>query len=171
MKPRRLELDYVAAAPRRRWPGVALLAASLAVAGALGLAYRDARQELARLGAERELLPAVERPARSLPPERVAEQVRTAQSVARQLALPWGSLIVVLEEASTADVALLTLQPDAEQRVLRLTAEARGREAMFDYLRRLSAAHALADVHLVNHQVQEQAAGQPIQFSVQAVLR
>lgn len=171
MKPRRLELDYVAAPPRRQWPGFALLAASLAVAGSLALEYGETRQQLARIHAERELLPAFERPARSLTPERIAENARTAQSVVRQLALPWGALIVVLEQASTADVALLTLQPDAEQRLLRLTGEARDREAMFQYVRRLSAASVLAEVHLVNHQVQQQAAGQPIQFSVQAVLR
>ena len=35
---------------------------------------------------------------------------------------------------------MLQLQPDAEQRVLQLTAEARSREAMFEYLRRLAAA-------------------------------
>ena len=171
MKPRRVELDFLVAPRRRRWPGLALLGASLAIAGYLGLDYREARRELAGLEAERALLPATARPLRSLAPERAAEQVRIAQAVVRQLALPWGALIVVLEEASTADVALLTLQPDAEQRVLRLTGEARDREAMFEYLRRLATARALAEVHLVNHQLQREAAGHPIQFSVQAILR
>lgn len=171
MKPRRMDLDFLAAPRRRRWPGLALLGVSLAIAGILALGYRETRDELAALQAQRELLPAAARPLRSLAPERAAEQVKTARAVVRQLALPWGGLIVLLEEASTADVALLTLQPDAEQRVLRLSGEARDREAMFEYLQRLSAAPALAEVHLVSHQVQRDAAGHPIQFSVQAVLR
>jgi hypothetical protein len=76
-----------------------------------------------------------------------------------------------VERASTRDVALLQLQPDAESRLLRLTAEARNREAMFEYVRRLGAAPGLADTHVVSHQVQRDDPLRPVQFSVQALLR
>jgi len=72
---------------------------------------------------------------------------------------------------ATRDVAILQLQPDAEQRVLRLTAEARNRDAMFEYLKRLAAARELTNVVLVSHQVQREEPQQPIQFSVQASLK
>jgi Tfp pilus assembly protein PilN len=91
--------------------------------------------------------------------------------VVRQLTVPWSALIGALEQASTRDVALLQLQPDADQRRLRLTAEARDREAMFAYLRRLESAPALAEVVLVSHQVQNEDPQRPIQFAVQAALR
>ena len=52
--------------------------------------------------------------------------------------------------------------------MLRLTAEARNREAMFEYLRRLAQARGLAEVHLVSHQVQRDDPQRPIQFTVQA---
>jgi Tfp pilus assembly protein PilN len=55
--------------------------------------------------------------------------------------------------------------------VLRLTAETRYREAMFDFVRRLASAQGLADVHLVSHQVQREDPQRPIQFAVQATLR
>jgi hypothetical protein len=39
---------------------------------------------------------------------------------------------------------------------------------MLEYLRRLEATGSFAEVHLVSHQVREDAPGRPIQFSVQA---
>src|SRR5262249_8208967 len=80
-------------------------------------------------------------------------------------------LIGAIEGAATRDVAILQLQPDAEHSVLRLTAEARNRDAMFEYLKRLGAARELTNVVLVSHQGQKDEPQQPIQFSGQALLR
>ena len=79
--------------------------------------------------------------------------------------------MAAIEQAATKDVAILQLQPDADQRLLRLTAEARHRDAMFEYLRRLGAARELSNVVLVSHQVQQEDPQHPIQFSVQATLK
>jgi hypothetical protein len=170
-KVRRVELDYVV--PRRRpvWPGLVALAVSLAVAGELGMRYRDARLELERLEAVAGLAGPRERPARATPRERLDEEVRNAEAVVRQLALPWGTLVRAIEQAATRDVALLQLQPDPASRLVRLSAEARHREAMFDYVRRLAAAKGLANVHVVSHQVQQDDPRKPVQFSVQASMR
>ena len=65
--------------------------------------------------------------------------MKSAQAAVRQLALPWAQLIDSLERAAMKEVALLNIQPDAQNRVLRVTAEARRQEQMLDYLRRLSA--------------------------------
>jgi len=91
--------------------------------------------------------------------------------VLRQLALPWGAIIESVEAATTADVALLQLQPDAQQRQLRLGAEARSQQAMLEYLQRLAAARALSEVHVVNHQLQVEDPNRPVRFTVQASLR
>jgi hypothetical protein len=168
---RRVELDYLAPARRPAWPGVLVLALSLALAGELAVRYGNARQEVVRLEAQAGLIAPERRPVRALPKERLEEQAKAAEAVVRQLTLPWGGLIGALEQAATRDVAILQLQPDAEQRLLKLTAEARNRDAMFEYLRRLSAARELGEVHLVSHQVQRDDPQQPIQFSVQAALK
>ena len=133
--------------------------------------YRDVREQLARLEAQAGLVLPGGRTTRALPKERLDEQAKNAEAVVRQLTLPWGSLIGAIEQAATRDVAILQLQPDAEQRVLRLTAEARNRDAMFDYVKRLGAARELTNVVLVSHQVQRDEPQQPIQFSVQASLK
>jgi hypothetical protein len=147
-----------------------VLAIALAVAAGLAARYRDAQVEVARLEAASGLI-APDRPVRQIPKEKLEEEARSAEAVVRQLTLPWASLIGTIEQAATREVAILQLQPDAESRVLRLTAETRQREAMFEFLRRLGAARGLADVHLVSHQVQRDEPQRPIQFSVQAAIR
>ncbi|HET7366100.1 MAG TPA: hypothetical protein VFJ70_21200 [Burkholderiales bacterium] len=150
---------------------MALLIVALAASAVVMQRYRDVRQELGQLEAQAGLVLPGGRPARGLPKERLDEQAKSAEAVVRQLTLPWGSLIGAIEQAATKDVAILQLQPDAEHSVLRLTAEARSRDAMFEYLKRLGAARELTNVVLVSHQVQREEPQQPIQFSVQASLR
>jgi hypothetical protein len=171
MKPRRLELDYIAAPRRPLWLGIVLLAVALGTAAELASRYRDLQLELGRLEAVAGLISPERRPARVLPKERLDEEVKAAEAVVRTLTVPWGPLVETLERAATREVAILQLQPDAQSRALRLTVEARSREAMFDYVRRLGASKTLADVHILSHQVQLDDPQRPIQFSVQAALR
>lgn len=171
MKPARVHLDFVAPAPRAAWLGVALLAVSLVAASQLLLLYRDARLELARVQASAGLVGPARQPASAAPRERLDEEMRDAQTVVRQLALPWATLVLAIEQAATRDVALLQLQPDADTRLVKLTAEARHRDAMFDYVRRLGAAKGLAGVHVVSHQVRRDDPRRPVQFSVHASMK
>lgn len=168
---KRVELDYLARRRRPALAGLVVLAVSLAAAGELALRYRDVRVELAGLEAQSGLIAPERRVLRAVPKERLDEETRLAEAVVRQLTLPWGALIGAIEQAATRDVAILQLQPDAESRTLRITAEARHREAMFEYLRRLAAARGLAEVHVVSHQVQRDDPQRPMQFTVQASLK
>jgi len=122
-----------------------------------------------RLAAQGSLTAA--RAAPAVPRERLDEELRAAEGVVRQLTVPWPALLGAIEQTATRDVAILQLQPDVDQGVLRLTAEARRRDAMFDYLRRLAAARGITEVHLVSHQVLESDPQRPIQFAVQAAMR
>jgi Tfp pilus assembly protein PilN len=166
-----LELDYVAPPRRRRWPGFAVLALSLAVAAGVVGRYRDARAELAALEAAQGLVNVDRAPVKSIPRERLDEETKMVNEVVRQLGLPWARMIAAVEKASTGDVVVLQLQPEAQQRLLRLSAEAKSREAMLAYVRRLGQDRALADVYLVRHEVRLDRPGRPIQFAVQATLR
>ena len=171
MKPRRLELDYVAAARRPRALGLLVLVVGIASAAALLERYRTVDMELQRIEAGRVLLGPAERALRARSPQRLEEEAKRVEAVLRQLALPWGAIIESVEGATTADVALLQLQPDAQQRQLRLGAEARSQQAMLEYLQRLAAARALSEVHVVNHQLQVEDPHRPVRFTVQASLR
>jgi hypothetical protein len=131
-----------------------VLAVSLAVAGGMLARYRDAQREVVRLETESGLIAPDRRPARAVSRERLEEEAKLAESVVRQLTLPWGALISTIEQAASRDVAILQLQPDAEQ-----------------HLRRLGSAQGLAEVHLVSHQVQREDPQRPIQFAVQAAIK
>lgn len=168
-RPRKLELDYLASRKPARWPGVLVLVVSLVLAATLFSRWREAQLELARLDAAG--MVSFERRAAPIPEARLGEEVKAAEAVVRSLALPWAALVRAVEQAATREVALLALQPDPQARLLRLTAEARHREAMFAYVRRLAAAEGLAEVHLVSHQVNREDPQRPVQFSLQATLR
>ena len=170
MIPRRLELDYIALPPEPRLPGIIVLAIALAVAGLLVERYHEVRLELERIEGPPGV-PVERRPTRVMTRERLDEEAKGVEAVLRQLALPWGAIIETVEDAATPDVAVLQMQPDAQQRQLRLGAEARTQEAMLEYLRRLAAARSLAEVHVASHQVQLEDPQRPIQFTVQARLK
>jgi Tfp pilus assembly protein PilN len=162
-----LALDFVAPRRPRRVAGYALLAAALLVVVAELDRFRDTQDGLRRLEAAEMLLTST-RPAAPLQREPLDAQLKQAQSIVRQLALPWAQMIESLESAARPGVALLQIQPDAERRLLRVTAEARTPETMFDYVRRLENARGFSAVHLVHHQVQLEHPRQPLQFAVQA---
>jgi len=171
MSARPIDLDYVAAPRRPWWIGASVLILALAVAGSMVLRYRDARHELAAADAAQGLLNADRRPLRAVPKERLDEEAKIIDATVRQLTLPWAQMIEAVEAASTGEVTVLQLQPETQQRSLRLTAEAKNREAMLRYVRRLGETRVLSGVHLVNHHVQVEDPSRPIQFGVQATFR
>jgi Tfp pilus assembly protein PilN len=169
MKPPRLELDHIAPRPRRRWPGYLVLAVALGVAGDLMLRYHETAAGLERHHATNALIGVAKaKPAASKTHEAEEKIARTA---VRQLALPWAGLIRALEGATTPDVAVLQLQPEAQQQVLRINAEARDAAAMFRYLRALGAAKGLSEIHLVNHEIAQDDPQRPVRFAAQASFR
>ena len=164
MRPRRLELDHAAPRRRTRWPGFALLGVSLAIGAHLGLSYRDTVTALGKV-------PATVQAPRPAPGKTSDAADKVARAALRQLALPWAGLFRALEVSATPDVALLQLQPEAQQQVLRVTAEARDTGAMFKYLRGLANAKGLSEIHLVTHQVAQDDPQRPVRFAAQASFR
>jgi len=171
MKRAALELDFIAAPRRPRLAGVLVLALALGAGGALLAKYRDAQQRLQQLDAAESLMGASRAPRAAAPRERLEDQMKSAQATVRQLALPWAELIDSLERSAMREVSVLHVQPDAQQRVIRVTAEARGEPQMLEYLRRVGAAGGFSEVHLVSHQVREDDPLRPLQFSLQASFR
>lgn len=163
-----LDLDHLTGPRRKRqWLGTFLLLASLLLAADRAHRYTEVRREIERFDAS----------ASSMVPPRtptgqarkaLEQRERAALAAVQQLTLPWAGLIKALESATTRDVALLQVEPQAERRELAVTAEARHAEAMFRYLRALAAAQGLSDVHLVTYEVRHEHPQQPIRFSARA---
>jgi hypothetical protein len=169
---RAVSLDFESAPRRIAWAGWGLLAIALALAG--GLAARfvslQAELELAESQATRLQVRARAAPADAKAARQRAEELQRARIVSRQLTLPWGPLFESVERAATSRVALLGLQPDTAQNVVRITAESRELSDALEFVRRLEATRRLGRVHLASHQVQEQDPQRPVRFVVIAVL-
>jgi Tfp pilus assembly protein PilN len=163
MKRARLELDLIAPPARRRWPGYVLLAVSVAATAGMFERYQSAGLAIQRLDAA-DLVAMRQRPQAP----RKALDEKSMQAALRQLALPWAGIIQAAERAASPDVGVLQLQPEPQQKLLRITAEARNRDAMFKYLRSLSRAQGFSRVHLLSHEVQLEDPQKPIRFSAQA---
>jgi hypothetical protein len=166
---RALDLDLV----RRRpvWPAWLLL-------GVGGLLFGDALLDTLRL---RDEMGQVERRRGSTPAaapalkEPVNEQTRRELDVARQalqeLALPWEPLFKSIESSVGTDTALLSIEPDAGKRMLRISGEARSYPSILSFMVRLEKAQVLTGVHLISHQLREELAERPVQFTLAASWR
>lgn len=175
---RPVHLDYQSS--YRPFPtlGIILLLAALAIGAQMGRQYeylsrvldgwealearvgRLARQHDIRLG-ERGDPDAAQR----------AREVTKANDVLRRITLPWDEIFAAVEAAAPGEVALLTMEPDAEQRVLKISGEAKHFAAMLDYVRLLEGRPMFQTVTLSNHQVQVTDPQRPVRFSLVAAWR
>lgn len=94
------------------------------------------------------------------------DAVKRANAVARDLSRPWDSVFVAIESAVAGDVALLAIEPDAGKGVVRVTAEARDKDAMLRYVTRLQAQQPLRRVQLERHEVLVLEPERPVRFVV-----
>jgi len=172
MRPLRIDFARSAAAPA--WAGWGLLAVSLAIAGLLAVEFRAAQAELSRLEDRAERLRAREtRASLGSGPQSaraLRDELQRARAVTQQLALPWGRLFEAVEGAASKQVALIALQPESGQSLVRITAEARDLAEALAFVGRLQATRALGGVHLASHQVRTEDARRPVRFVVLAAL-
>jgi hypothetical protein len=171
MRPLRIDFARTAAAPS--WHGWGLLAVALAIAALLANGLRNAQTELAALEYRAAGLRAGEARAAADPQAARAlrEELQHARAVAQQLALPWGRLFQAVEGAANRQVALIALQPESAQGMVRITAEARDLAEALEFVRRLSETRQLRGVHLASHQIQTEDAQRPVRFVVLASLQ
>jgi Tfp pilus assembly protein PilN len=171
MRPR-LHLDFVRPRAPRTWLGAGLLAAGAFAAVATFVEYRALADEATRLDARiadtqrmaRRELPRLRQA--SLDPKAVAEEVRNANAVLAQLTIPWDALFREIEAAGDRSIALLSIQPDAGTRALRITGEARRFEDVLAYIGRLEGRPALANVFLASHELRQGGAHRPVAFTL-----
>jgi len=171
---RPLRIDFVRAAAAPAWAGWGLLAVALALAALLGAQFRDAQTELARLEDHAERQRARQSRSAAADPQSarlLREELARARAVTQQLSLPWGRLFQAVEGAASKQIALIALQPETGQGVVRITAEARDLAEALAFVRRLQATRQLRGVHLASHQIQLEDAQRPVRFVVLAALQ
>lgn len=160
-RPQPLTLDFRGSGSRRwAWPGLILLALATLLAGWQYACYEELDAEIVR---QEEAVSALRRkPTRSVP---VAGDKGNAD-MARQLALPWDGLLRAMEAALGSDVALLSLEADANG--VRLAGEALSLEEALAFVQRLSAGAVLVRPELLSHEVKTVEGRQVVGFTVRS---
>ena len=168
-----LNLDFRRRDGQAKWAGIAILAAGLAAAAAVGIQYSQLTDEFAQAEASVRLSgiaarkqTAVVRP--SGDPQKVALETKRASEIAFQLKVPWNDLFASVEAANTPNVALLGIESDSGKRQVKISGEAKDIESVLDYLRVLGTQPRLANVYLQSHKLQQQDPQHPVRFALGA---
>jgi Tfp pilus assembly protein PilN len=164
-----LDLDFRREDRQARWAGIALLAAGLAAAIAVGAQYSQLAEEsaLAEASVQQSGIAARKQTVAIRPsgdPQKVALEMKRASEVAFQLKVPWNDLFASVEAANTPTVALLSIESDTAKRQVKISGEAKDIESMLAYLRVLGAQPRLANIYLQSHQLQQQDPQHPVRF-------
>jgi Tfp pilus assembly protein PilN len=166
---RALDLDLVRRRPA--WPAWLMLAIGLALSAEAWFGYLDMHDEVDRLQNRR----SPPQLTAAAPKEPVNEQTQreldAARQILRELALPWEALFHAIEASTDNSTAMLAIEPDAGKRVVRISGEARNYLAVLNFMARLEKAQVLGGVHLLSHQIREDVAERPYQFTLAASWR
>lgn len=161
-----LDLDLVRRRPA--WPGWAMLAVGVLLAVEAVLGYAGLRGELEQVQPRR-AAPVARGGASAAPMSEAARrELDAARRILQELTLPWDGMFRAIEDSDGNGIALLSIEPDAAKRSVRIGGEARNYPAILAFMQRLEASQILSGVHLLNHQLREQEAGRPLHFIVAA---
>ena len=164
-----LYLDYQRSNKPFPWAGTVLLLLSLGLLALADIYYQSLTEKIAYWELKSgQFQKATGRKMGNSPREinDMAQEIKHANDVLNQITLPWDKLFQAVEWSSGKDVALLTIEPDAEKHVVKISGEAKNIEAVLNYVRHLSDQEIFNSVYLQSHQVQEQNPERPVRFAL-----
>lgn len=172
MKP--VRLDYVSPHSFYKHSGsMMLLCLALAFSAYLAYRHAEASEKLEALQAQ---LEKSERRQTSMSHRNdtfaispaLRSEVEQGNRVIRQIGLPWDELFETIESIPHDYVAVLSIQPDAEDGSVTIAAEAESAADIVEYIEAINESGVLNDAHLMNHQVKTQDPQKPIGITVTA---
>jgi hypothetical protein len=170
-----LDLDLLAGRRPVSALGVVLLLAGLVALAMVAFDYFDARGELQRVQSRQlrgrpAALP--DDGARRRDPPAVAAAprlgVRDIGRIDAQLRLPWDQLLHELALHADANVALLSIEVQADRRTLRMTGEARSMDDVAAYVGRLRTSRWITVATIASHEERLAGAVKVLRFSLDA---
>ena len=167
-----LKFDYLADG-RNIWIGAAALVAGLfarAVRG-LELSGREpgvSQQEMLAANVRHASVARQAMATTEKDSEQVALEVKQANSIILELSLPWKELFDAFESSRHSDIAVLSIEPDAQKGLVRISGEAKSLDSLPGYIAYLQKISLFQDVALLNHQIQDQDPQRPVRFMLQA---
>lgn len=94
------------------------------------------------------------------------QEIKLATEVLQQINLPWEPLFDSLEYAVSKEIALLSVQPNVANRVIRISGEARNLVALTDFVEAMEREEIFENAHLLTYKVKQENPYRPIAFSL-----
>jgi Tfp pilus assembly protein PilN len=169
-----LALDYQISRRKSNRPEIILLLSGLAATLFLGIHYLTVTTEMEQLESQQTTAASktkhrvVDARLASLNAQQLRAEINQANVVLAQLALPWEALFRDIESSQRGRVALLSIEPNADKRTVKITGEAKDLAAMLSYLQFLQQKPSLHGVYLQSHHVDQQTAEKPVRFTLNA---
>lgn len=167
-----LNLDFSRSGERPGFIAYALLAAGVLAAAIAAHAYVETSEKRATLEDSITEMKALSgrRGVRLAEPAKLTDglraEIRRANRVIDQIAIPWNALFGELERAATPEVALLAVEPDAARRRVRIDGEAKSLAAVLSYMERLDSSRGITDIVLTGHALKDGGGHSPVAFSL-----
>ncbi|WP_428423373.1 PilN domain-containing protein [Methylibium sp.] len=157
---------------RGHWPGWLALVLAVGLTAVLARQHLDTQERLGALQVRKDILEKRLQPARArgaaAPDADTARQLRRANQIIDQLALPWDELFRAVEAADARSLGLLALAPNAQDRSLHLSGEARSVAELLAYVDRLAAQRGMSQVHLLDYETVVRDGSSVISFTLAA---
>jgi len=175
----RLDIDFAPPGWRRslhRVPAWAWCVGALGVALSVTAAYSGSvalqRQQASEARwhlAQQRVMAATQGPAPTPQVPIAPAQAAAVNAAILQLNLPWRDVQDALASATPPGIALLALEPDARKRVLKITAETTGSDAMVAYIAQLKQQELFGTrVQLLRHEINALDPNKPLRFQLEA---
>lgn len=162
-------LDYQSSQKPFPWAGAFLLLISLLSLALSGAYYRGTLEQIgyweARSG-QGERAAGRQTTGTQRDMNDMALEIKHANEVLNQITLPWDRLFQAVEWSSGKDVALLTIEPDAERNEVKISGEAKNIAALLNYIKHLAEQDVFSNVYLQRHQVQQHNPEKPVRFAL-----
>ncbi len=159
----RVRINFSGSRIPPRTASVALLILGIASVGGALWQYRDAYRCWQFAESALTAVRAQQRPAPAALP---LQAIAAANHVIHGLNLPWQPLLTALENHLSGDVALLAIEPEAESRRLRILAEAKSAEQMFDFVAALRGDSSFVSSSLLRHEINDGDRNRPYRFTM-----
>jgi Tfp pilus assembly protein PilN len=156
-----LQIDFSGTRRGSPWLGRVLLALAACVALDAAWSYHAARSTLSENQA---------RVAKRTPggaPKATPQEVAAVRETVQRLSLPWDELFSALESATSDQVALAGIEPDAKAGTVTITGDGKDYLAALSYVLNLSRTEGLERVQLVRHEQKNEGSG-AVSFAVSA---
>jgi Tfp pilus assembly protein PilN len=157
-----LHIDFSGRRGGSPWLGRVLLALAAGVALDAAWSYHAARSTLSENQAR-----VAQRTPGGAAPKATPQEVAAVRETVQRLSLPWDELFSALESATSDQVALAGIEPDAKAGTVTITGDGKDYLAALSYVLNLSRTEGLERVQLMRHEQKNEGSG-AVSFAVSA---